>query len=209
MALIPIGILVIAGAFILRTVPAFEAPWEREVRVVPKRDAAGRTAVEFSTFGNLRGIRATIDGREVVGDERRAYKRIEMPLEMDWLKEQVTAETEAKDGQTIARLKFRLDFEKSPFTVNLKLKSDRPFEVAGATVKYRHKKNRASVRWAHNPGLSLTPEMELRLAQGARLDAEITANFLDFPVSITCEGRDVHFIRRSEVSRRLNVLGRN
>ena len=208
-ALIPIGILVIAGAFMLRTVPAFEAPWESEVKVVSKRDAAGRTSVEFSTFGSLRGIRVAIDGRETLRNERGAYKKIEMPLEMDWLKEQATAQTEVQNGQTIARLKFQLDFVKPPFTVNLKLKSDRPFEVAGATVKYRHKKNRAAVRWAHNPGQSLTPEVEIRMAQGARLDAEITADFLDFPASITCEGRDVHFIRRSAVSRKINVLVRN
>jgi hypothetical protein len=51
--------------------------------------------------------------------------------------------------------------------------------------------------------------MEIRMAQGARLDAEITADFLDFPASMTCEGRGVHFIRRSAVSRKINVLGRN
>ena len=132
-----------------------------------------------------------------------------MPLEMDWLKQQVAVQSEARDGRTVARLTFQLDFEKPPFTVNLKLKSDQPFEVLDANVEYRHKKNRVAVRWAHNPGQSLTPEMEVRLPPGARLDAEIRAHFLDLPVCIHCEGRDVRFIRRSEVSRKLGVLGRN
>jgi hypothetical protein len=209
MVLIPIGILVVAGAFWLRAVPNFEAPWEREVRVVPKLDAAGRTAVEFSTFGSLRGIRVTVDGREILQDEHRAYRRMEMPLEMDWLKPQVAVQREARDGRTVARLKFQLDFEKPPFTVNLRLKSDRPFEVAGATVKYRHKKNRAAVRWAHHPGESLTPELEIILPPEGGLEAEIRADFLDFPGLLTCEGEGVHFIRRSEVSRKLELVSRN
>lgn len=205
-ALVPIGILVFAAAFYLRAVPDFEAPWEREVRVISKLDAAGRTAVEFSTFGNFRGIRATIDGREVLRDEPGAYKRIEMPLEMDWLNEQVDVQKEVQDGRTTARLKFRLDLEKPPFTVNLRLRSDRTFEVSGANVKYRHRKSRAAVRWAHHPGQSLTPEFEIFVPDGARLDAEIKVDFLDFPAGLACEGEDVHFIRRSEISRKFNVL---
>jgi len=207
-ALIPIGILIIAGAFFLRKVPAFEAPWEQEVRVIQKLDAEGRTSVEFSSFGNFKGIRATIDGREVVLDER-GFKKVEVPLEMNWLKEQVTCRSEDKEGQTIAHLGFRLDFEKPPFTVNLILKSDRPFEVDGATVKYQHKKNRAAIRWAHSPGQSLLPEMDIRFPKGARLDAEIRATFLDVPASVSCEGKDIHVIRRAEVKRRVGVLGRN
>jgi hypothetical protein len=208
-ALLPIGILAVGGALYLSTVPVFEPPWEKEVRVVSKLDAAGKTAIEFSTFGSLRGIRATVDGREVIKDERGAHKRVEMPLALDWLKERAAAQTEAKDGRMLVRVTFQLDFAKPPFTVNLKLKSDRPFEVSGATVKYRHKKNRAAVRWAHGPGQTLTPGMELWLPAGARLDAEIKADFLDVPAALVCEGEGVHFILRSEVLRKLEILGRN
>jgi len=172
-------------------------------------DASGRTAIEFSSFGSLRGIRVSVDGREVVRDEGRAYKKIEMPLAMDWLKEQASIQSDIRDSRTVSRVKFRLEFEKPPFTVNLRLKSDRPFEVVGATVRYRHKKNRAAVRWAHNPGPILTPELEILLPPGARLEAEIRADFLDFPGLLTCEGEGVHFIRRSEVSRRVNISGPN
>jgi hypothetical protein len=209
MSLIPIGILIIGGALALRTVPAFQAPWEREVKVSARLDAQGRTAVEFSSYGNLEGIRAAVDGREVVPDGRRAFQKIEMPLQMDWLKEQVISRTEEKGGQTVAHVRFELDFDKPPFTVNLTLQSDRRFEVAGANVKYQTQKNRAAIRWAYSPGPQLMPEMDIRLAPGARLDAEIKATFLDAPVSVSCAARDTHITRRAEIVRRVRVLGGN
>jgi len=207
-ALIPIGIFVIGGAVYLRTVPAYDGPWEQEVTVTQKLDAENKTAVEFSSFGYLKGIKATIDGREVTLDERAPFKKIEMPLVMNWLKEQVTSQTEEKGAQTIAHLKLQLDFEKAPLTVSLRLKSDRPFSLDKANVNYRHKKNQATIRWAHNPGQSLMPELDVGLPKGAKLDAEIIATFLEVPVPISCAGKNIFFIQRAEIKRKVNLRGR-
>jgi len=207
-ALIPIGILAIGGAVYLQTVPAYDGPWEQEVTVVQKLDAENRTAVEFSSFGYLRGIRAVIDGREIKLGERTAFKRIEMPLGMNWLKEQVTSQTEEKGAETIAHLRVQLGFDKPPLEVSLRIKSDRPFSVNKANVQYQHKKNRATIRWAHNPGQSLLSEMDIKLPREAHLDAEISATFLDVPVLVACEGKDIHFIQRAEIKRKVGILGR-
>jgi hypothetical protein len=207
-ALVPIGILAIGGAVYLQTVPAYDGPWEQEVTVVQKLDAENRTAVEFSSFGYLRGIRAVIDGREIKLGERTAFKRIEMPLGMNWLKEQVTSQTEEKGAETIAHLRVQLGFDKPPLEVSLRIKSDRPFSVNKANVQYQHKKNRATIRWAHNPGQSLMSEMDIKLPREAHLDAEISATFLDVPVLVACEGKDIHFIQRAEIKRKVGILGR-
>jgi MFS family permease len=207
-ALVPIGILVIGGAVYLQTVPAYDGPWEQEVTVIQKLDAENKTALEFSSFGYLRGIRAAIGGREKILDERTAFKRIEMPLDMNWLKEQVTSETEETGPETITHLRLQFDFEKPPLTVSLRIKSDRPLSVDKANVNYQHKKNRVAIRWAHNPGQSLRPEMDIKLPKGARLDAEITATFLDVPVLVSCEGEDIHFIQRAEIKRKIGILSR-
>jgi hypothetical protein len=208
-ALIPIGLLVIGGAVFLQTVPAYDGPWEQEVAITQKLDAENKTAVEFLSFGYLRGIKVAIDGREVIMDERTSFKKIEMPLEMNWLKEQVTSETEEKGGRTIVHLKLRLDFEKLPYTVSLKIQSDRPFQVGRANVRYRHKKNQATIRWAHHPGQSLTPEIDLRVLKGAGLDAEIAATFLEVPARVSCEGKDIHFIHRAKIERKVKLLDRH
>jgi len=205
-ALVPIGILVLAGAVYLRTVPPYDGPWEQEVTITQKRDAENKTAVEFSSFGFLRGIRATIDGQEVTLNERTAFKRIEMPLDMDWLRVKVNPRIEESGTETIAHLQIQLDLERAPYAVSLKLKSDRPFLLEQANVKYRHKKNRAAIRWAYDPGRSLSPEMEIRLPKGAGLEAEISATFLEVPAAISCQGKNMHFIHRAEVRQKLDVL---
>jgi hypothetical protein len=178
------------------------------VTITQKLDAENKTAIEFSSFGPLKGIQATIGGREEVLDERRSFKRIEMPLEMNWLKEQVSTQTEEKGTEAVVRLRIQLDFEKTPYNVSLRLKSDRPFSVAEANVKYQHKRKRATIRWAHSPGQSLAPEMEIRLPKGAKLDAEIAATFLDVPVPVSCVGKDIHFIQRAEIRRKVGILSR-
>jgi hypothetical protein len=207
-ALIPIGILVIAGAVYLRTIPAFDGPWEQEVAITQKLDAENKTAVEFSSFGPLKGIQATIGGREEILDGRRSFKRIEMPLEMNWLKQQVTSQAEEKGEETIIRLGFRLDFEKMPYEVRLQLKSDRAFSVDNANVNYQHNKDEMNIRWAHDAGQNLAPEVEIRLPKGAKLDAEIGATFLDLPVPVSCIGKDICFIYRAEIKRKLKILSR-
>ena len=207
--LVPIGILVIGGAVYLRTVPSYDGPWEQEVTVTQKLDAENKTAVEFSSFGYLKGIKATVDGREITLDENVPFKRIEMPLEMNWMREEVLfIPTEERVAETLVHLRPQLDFEKAPLVVTLKLKCDRPFSVDKANVKYQHKKNRAIIRWAHNPGQSLRPELDIRLPKGAKLDAEIAATFLEVPVLASCKGKDIHFINRAEIKRKVKLLGR-
>jgi hypothetical protein len=140
LVLFPIGILVVAGAVYLRTVPAYVGPWEQEVTVTQKLDAGNKTAVEFSSSGFLRGIKAVIDGREEMLTGWKAFKRVEMPLELDWLKEQVTRQIEEKGEETFVQLKLQLDFEKPPLTVNVRFKSKQPFRVDRANIEYRHAK---------------------------------------------------------------------
>jgi len=65
-----------------------------------------------------------------------------------------------------------------------------------------------AIRWAHNQGQSLAPEMEIRLPKGAGLDAEIRATFLDLPVPVSCVGKDVQFIFRAEIKRKVGILSR-
>jgi hypothetical protein len=177
------------------------------VTITQKLDAENRTAVEFSSFGYLRGISAAIDGREQTLNQRQAVKRIEMPLEMDWLKERPAVDKEEKGGETLARVRLQLDFEKPPFAVSLRLKSGRAFRVERANVKYAHTKNRVVIRWSHNPGLNLAPELDIRLPKGAGLEAEVSATFLEGPARVAAEGKKTHFIQRAEIKRRVRVLG--
>ena len=207
-ALVPIAILVISGAVYLQTVPAYDGPWQQEVTIRQKLDAENRTAVEFSSFGSLKGIQAMIGGREVVLDERRSFKRIEMPLEMNWLREQVTSQVEEKGEEAVLHLGLRLDFEKMPYDVRLRLKSDRPFSVDKANVNYQHDRTEMTIRWAHDQGQSLAPEIEIRLPMGAGLEAEIEATFLDLPVPVSCMGKDIQFIFRAELKRKVELLSR-
>ena len=207
-ALVPIGLLIIGGAIYLQTVPAYDGPWEQEVKITHKLDAENKTAVEFSSSGRLKGVQATIGGREEILDGRGSFQRIEMPLEMNWLKEQVTSQTEEKGEEVVLHLRLQLDFEKMPYDVSLRLKSDHPFSVDEANVKYQHKREELTIRWAHDPGQSLVPEMEIRLPKGAKLDAEIEAIFLDVPAPVSCVGKDIHFIHRAEIKRKIGILNR-
>ncbi|HUU39212.1 MAG TPA: M28 family peptidase [Candidatus Desulfaltia sp.] len=205
-ALIPIGILIIGGAFYLKTLPAYDGPWEQEVTVTQKRDAENKTAIEFTSSGYLRGIRADIDGREEVLDERTSFRSLDWPLEMDWLKEEVTSQTEDRATDRLVRLNFQLDFEKPPYGVTLRLKSDRLFTVEKANVRYRHQKNRAMVAWSTHPPQVLQPKMELILPREAKLEAEIVATFLETPLPVSCQGKNMHFIHRAELKRKVDLL---
>jgi hypothetical protein len=207
MGIIPIGILVLAGAVYLRTVPAYDGPWDQEVTVTLKRDTDKKTAAEFSSFGFLRGIQATIGGREVELNERAAFKRVEMPLDLDWLTVKAAPRLEEAGPDTIAYLPLSLEFKKPPYAVSLRLESDRPFQLERANVKVRHRRNRAEIRWAYAPGQSLSPEMDIRLPKGARLEAEITATFLELPVPVSCRGQGIQFVQRAEVKDKVGILG--
>jgi hypothetical protein len=206
LALIPIGLLIIGGAFYLKTFPAYDGPWEQDVTVLQKRDAENKTSFEFTSSGYLRGIRAGFDGREEVLNEKSSFRSFDWPLEMDWLMDEVGVQTEERETDKLVRLDCQLDFEKPPFQVTLQLKSDRPFTVENANVRYRHRKNRVSVLWSTHPSPILHPEMELALPLEAGLEAVITATFLETPLSVSCEARQMNFIHRAEIKRRVELL---
>ncbi|MDH7513764.1 MAG: M28 family metallopeptidase [Clostridiales bacterium] len=205
-SLIPIGILIIGGAVYLRTIPAYKPPWQQEVNIAQKLDAEGKTSVEFSSFGYLKGMRVMIDGRQEIMDERTSFRKIDLPLEMDWLEESISVETEAGETDIMARLKLGLDFEKPPYSVTLKIKSDCPFTVEKANVKVGHKKKSTTVRWFSHPPQSLRPELDVRLPKGAKLEAEIIATFLETPVAVSCDRKDIHFVQRAEIKRKIKLL---
>jgi len=205
-ALIPIGILIIGGAFYLKTFPAYDGPWEQDVTVLQKRDAENKTSIEFTSSGYLRGIRADIDGREEILDEKKSFRKFDWPLEMDWLKEDVTSQTEDRVSDRIVRLNFQLDFEKRPYRVTLRLKSDRPFTVENSNVRFRHRKNRATVSWSTHPLQILQPEFDVVVPLEAKLEAEIEATFLETPLSVSCQGKNIRFIHRAELKRKVGLL---
>jgi hypothetical protein len=204
-SLIPIGMLIIGGALYLKTFPAYDGPWEQEVSVIQQLDAENRTAIEFTSSGYLRGIRADIDGRDEVLDEKASFRRLDWPLDLDWMKEEVTKQTEDRETDRLVRLNFQLDFERAPYMVSLRLKSDRPFTVENANLRYRHRKNRAAVLWSTHPPQVLQPEMELALPLEAKLEAEITAVFLETPILVSCRAQNMHFVHRAEIKRRLDL----
>ncbi len=206
LALLPIGILIIGGAFYLKTVPAYDGPLEQEVTITQNRDAENRTAIEFASSGYLRGITAQIDGREEILDEKSSFRRFDWPFQMDWLREDVTSQQVDRETDRLVRLNLQLDFEKTPYRVTLRLKSDRPFTVEKANVSYRHRKNRATVTWSTHPPQVLLPEMELALPLEAKLEAEIAATFLETPLSVSCRGHNMHFIHRAELKRKVDLL---
>jgi len=205
-ALIPIGILIIGGAFYLKTFPAYDGPWEQDVTVLQKRDAENKTSIEFTSSGYLRGIRADIDGREEILDEKKSFRKFDWPLEMDWLKEEVTSQTEDRVSDRIVRLNFQLDFAKRPYMVTLRLKSDRPFTVENSNVRFRHRKNRAVVSWSTHPPQILQPEFDVVVPLEAKLEAEIEATFLETPLSVSCKGKNIRFINRAELKRKVGLL---
>ncbi len=206
LALLPIGILIIGGAFYLKTFPTYDGPWEQEVTITQSRDAENRTAIEFTSSGYLRGIRAHIDGREEVLDEKRSFRRFDWPLEMDWVSEDIASQIVDRETNRLVRLNFQLDFEKPPYRVTLRLKSNRPFTIEKSNINFRHRKNRATVTWSTHPPQLLRPEMELVLPLEAKLEAEISAAFLETPLSVSCQGRNIHFIHRAELKRKIELL---
>ncbi len=205
-ALIPLGILVIGGAVYLKTLPAYDGPWEQEVFITQKQDAENQTAIEFMSSGYLRGIKAEIDGQTEILEGKRSFRKFNRPLEMDWLNEEVTTQTEDRESERLVRLNIRLDFEKQPYQVTLRLKSSRPFTVENANVRYRHRKNRAIISWSTHPPQILEPEIDLVLPPEAKLEAEIVATFLEAPLPVSCQDENIHFIHRAELTRKVELL---
>ena len=125
---------------------------------------------------------------------------------MDWLKEEITAQAEERGTDRLVRLNGRLDFQKPPYSVVLRLKSDRKFSVENANVRYNHRKNRLIVSWFSYPGQVLYPEIELSLPREAKLEAEISAVFLKGPLPVSCQAQKTIFIHRAEIERRVDLL---
>jgi hypothetical protein len=207
LTLVPLAILLAIGAVWLARQPGYARPWEQEVRVVQKLDATkNRTTVELSSGDYLRGVRAEIGGRVEDIKAKACYKVLDFPLEMNWLAATVRPQLAASAGEKLARVGFELAFERQPYTVTLRLRSNRPFRVETSNVHHRRRKNRLAVSWQYFPAGVLRPEFELRLAPEATLDADIRAVFLETPVPVVGLGENVHFVRRSEIIRRIEIL---
>ena len=205
-ALVPLGILVLTGGAWLLRLPSYERPWEQAVTVVQRYDVAkNKTTVEFSSGDYLRGVRAEIDGRVEDITARSCRRVIDFPLEMDWLKAGVTPVFTDSAGETIARVRFDLAFERPPYSVSLNLSSDRPFRVESSNVQHRRRKNRVTMTWQYFPSRVLQPEVELRVPREARLSAEVRAVFLETAVPVVCLGENMHFVRRSEIVRPIDI----
>jgi hypothetical protein len=206
-SIVPIVILIIGGAVYLSTQPSYTSIWEQEVSVIQKYDGEeNKTSIEFSSSDYLREIKANINGKEETVDLRKCLKKIDYPLEMNWLKDKITSQVEEKGADKLISLKSLLDFEKQPYTVSLKLKSDKAFKIEESNVKYSKSKKNANIRWHSFPQRSLLSELKLRLPKGAELSAEIFASFLDTPIPISCAGKNKHFIYRAQITRKLDLL---
>jgi len=205
-ALVPLGVLLIGGAVWLVRLPSYGRPWDQAVAVVQKYDAAKKeTTVELSSADYLKGVRAEIGGRAEDFSARTCLRVIEFPLPMEWLRASVAPRFSDSAGETLAGVDFDLAFEKQPYAVSLKLWSNRPFRVENANVQHKSRKNRLTVNWQYFPARVLRPEVELRLAGGASLTAEVRAVFLETPVRVVASGENKHFVQRAEVVRRLEI----
>jgi hypothetical protein len=205
--IVPIGILIIGGAVYLKTVPSYTSTWEQEVTVTPRIDAEKNTTwIELQSPDYLGGITANIAGKDEIVNTRSCYKKIDVPLEMNWLKEEVTSSAEDKGPDRMIDLKLRLLLDRQPYTVSLKIQSDKPFQIEEANVKYNHKKKIATVNWLNFPAMSLEPKMKILSPKGSRLDAEISAIFLETPLPLTCQGQRKSFIYRSKLSKKVSLL---
>ncbi len=205
-ALVPLGILIIGGVVYLKTLPAYDGPWQQEVFITQKQDPENQTSIEFMSSGYLKGIRAEIDGQTEVLDGKRSFWKFDRPLEMDWLKENFITQTEERASERLVRLNIRLDFERAPYQVNLRLRSNRPFTIENANVRYRHRKNRAIVSWSTHPPQLLEPEIEILLPSEGKLEAEIVATFLETPFPVKCQAKNIHFVHRAELTRKVELL---
>ncbi len=206
LALVPLGVFLFAGAAWLYRLPSYARPWEREVRIVEKYDAAkDKTTVEFSSGDYLKGVRAEIGTRIEDLNTRTCRRVFDLPMMMDWLKAGVVPAFTDSGGETLARLRFELAFEKPPYSVTVRLTADRPFRVLSSSVRHRRGRNRLTMNWEYCPARVLQPEVELRLPKEAKLTAEVRAVFLEGPVPVIAAGEDTHFVRRSEIVRRIDI----
>jgi len=206
-ALVPIAVLILLCSVYLMTLPSYTSTWEQEVRVHQRYDGKDNsTFVEFVSIDYLKRIRADIAGRQETVNQRNSHLKIEQPLDMNWVKDEVTFRTESNGEDKIMEVDALLEFEKQPFTVNLKFEGDVPLTVEDCSVEYRHgKDSRVTMYWYSFPPKSLRLQLKLRMPKDAALTAEITATFLETPLNIQCEGENKHFIHRAIVTRSIEL----
>jgi len=206
-ALIPVGMLILICSVYLMTLPSFTSTWEQIVIVNQKTDSKiGSSFIEFTSFDYLKGIEANIAGQQETINIRKCYRKTDYSLDMDWIKGSVSHSIQEDGEENILSLDTLCEFEKQPFTVNLKFECDEPIKVEECNVKYNQGRgNTVTMRWYSFPPKSLRPQLKLRVPKGGELKAEITATFLETPIEIKCEGENKHFIHRAEITRELEL----
>jgi pimeloyl-ACP methyl ester carboxylesterase len=206
-ALVPVAVLILVCSIYLMTLPSYTSTWEQEVRVNQKYDGKDNsTFVEFVSVDYLKGISADIAGQREAVNKRKSYLKIERPMEMDWLKDEVTFRTEEEGEEKIVDVDTLLEFEKQPFTVNVKFECVEPITVEECSVKYSHGKDtRVTMYWYSFPPKSLRPRLKMRVPKDSSLTAKITATFLETPLDIQCEGKNKHFTHRAIINREIEL----
>jgi hypothetical protein len=205
--LVPLGAPILGGAFYLAGRPSYAPPWVQPVAVTERTDLdRGKTWTDYSSGDFLRGVTVESGGRVEEIRARTCFKKADVPLAMDWLRASATIEPAEGAGKGPVSAKFDLGFDRLPYSVALVLSSDRPLKVDQANVGYSAMKKAVRVRWFSHPPASLKPELKISLAKGARLDAEVSAVFLETPRPVRCEGKDKSFVYRSELKRRLELV---
>jgi pimeloyl-ACP methyl ester carboxylesterase len=206
-ALVPIAGLILLCSFYLMTLPSYTSTWEQEVRVNQRYNGKDNsTFVEFVSFDYLKGINAVITGQQETVNRGNSYLKIEQPLDMSWVKDDVMFQTEYTGEDKVMDVDALLEFERQPFTVNLKLECDLPLTIEECSVEYRHGKDtRVTMVWYSFPPKCLRPQLTLRMAKDANLTAEVTATFLETPLDISCRGDNKHFIHRAIVTRDIEL----
>jgi len=207
-ALIPVGGLILLCSAYLMTLPSYTSTWEQVVSVTQKYDSTtNSSSIEFSSFDYLKGIGVDISGQQEIINIGKSYRKTDYPLGMDWIKDSVSCRVEEEGEEKILNLDALLEFEKQPFTVNIKFECDEAITVDECSVKYNHRKdNRITIRWYSFPPKSLNPQLRLRVPKEAELKAEITATFLETPMEIRCEGENKHFIHRASITKDIDLL---
>lgn len=205
--LVPLGVLIIGVAIYLLTLPSYTLPWEQVVTITQKWDAQkDKTSIEFSSGDYLRGIEADINGQTQVLNEWSCVKEIEYPLDQDWVKEKVVSRSEEKGAERIIDLAIALDFAKQPFSVSLRLKSDKALVIEDSNVKYAARgKKGVVITWFSYPQGSLEPKLKLRLPKDAKIEAEASATFLDQAVPVSGKGKNKFFVYRAFITRKINL----
>jgi hypothetical protein len=198
--------LAVAGAIYLYILPSYTATWEQPVRIMQKSEE-GRTFIEYSSFDYLKGIVANIDWTFETIDLRANRMEQDYPLELDWINEEITFETDESDTERILDLEFMLTFAKQPYTVALELEGDWMIEVVECDAVYTQDGESGKVRieWFSFPPPELNLQLKLRIPVGTELEGELTASFLETPIDIVCTGSSKWFLYGSEIVKALDL----